>query len=151
MAKAGFKLSTTCGCGFRSQVLYQLRQTLCSLLAVLAYASAFSALMWTTKCTWRLLKTYLVVSEDSACISSKSGFNPCRHGWDIGVTVRTDRQTDGFSALYSRYRIMQECSYILYSEFFEGRNFQKFHESISIHENLPSKYFCCERVKNIIR
>ena len=80
VARAGFELGTTCGFWFRSQMLYQLRQTLRSLMAVLAYTSAFSALVWMTKCTWRLLKTYLVVSEDSAFISSKSSFNQCRHG-----------------------------------------------------------------------
>ena len=42
--------------------------------------------------------------KDAAFISSKSRSDQCRHGRDIGVTVRQiDRQTDGFSALYSRY------------------------------------------------
>ena len=80
---------------FRSQMLYQLSYAFSGLMAVLAYTSAFNALVWMSNRTCRLLKIYLAVPEDSAFISSKSGFNRCIHGWDIGVTVRrTDRQTD---------------------------------------------------------
>ena len=35
-----------------------------------------------------LLKIYLVIPEDSPFISSKSGFNSCRHDCDIGMTIR---------------------------------------------------------------
>ena len=82
-----------------SALHYQLSQTLC-IMAVLAYTSAFCSLVWMTKHTFRLLKTNLVVPEDSAFIFNKSRFNWCRHSWDIDRTVQTDRQTDGFSALY---------------------------------------------------
>ena len=77
VARAGFELSSTCGFWFRSQMHYQLHLTLRSLMAVLAYTGAFCTLVWTTKRTFRLLKTNLVVPEDSAFISSKSRFNPC--------------------------------------------------------------------------
>ena len=44
--------------------------------------------------------------EDTAIISSKSDVDPCTPDRDIDPTKnadrRTDRQTDGFSALYSR-------------------------------------------------
>ena len=84
-------------------------------MAVFAYTSAFSAFVWTTKRTFWLLKTNLAVPEDSAFISSKYCFNPCRHGWDIGVTVgQTVGQTDGFSALYSRIIWTHTLHYTMY-------------------------------------
>ena len=70
-------------------------------MAVLAYTSAFSALVCMSNCTCRLLKTNFVILKDTAFISSKSRLNLCRHGLVISVT-QTDRRTDGFSALYSR-------------------------------------------------
>ena len=50
------------------------------LMAVLAYTSAFNALVWMSNRMCRLLKIYLAVPEDSAFILSKSGFNRCIHG-----------------------------------------------------------------------
>ena len=40
--------------------------------------------------------------EDRAIASSKSDVNPCTHDQDIDLIkkMRTNRQTDGFSALY---------------------------------------------------
>ena len=44
--------------------------------------------------------------EDVAITSSKSDIDPCSHGRETdrqkSADGRTDRQTDGFSALYSR-------------------------------------------------
>ena len=72
-------------------------------MAVLAYTTAFCALVWMNTGTFRLIKIYSEVPEDSAFISNKSRFDRCWHCWDSGVTVRqTDRWTDGFLALYSR-------------------------------------------------
>ena len=66
-------------------------------MAVLAYTSAFSALVWMSNCTCRLLKINFGILKDTAFISSKSRVNPCWHGWDISVPKsadgRTDRQT----------------------------------------------------------
>ena len=61
----------------RSQLHYQLSQTLSSLMAVLAYTSGFSALMWMNTEVFRLTKVYSEVPEDSAFISSKSRFHRC--------------------------------------------------------------------------
>ena len=70
-----------------------------SLMAVLAYTTAFCALVWMNTGTFRFIKIYSEVPEDSAFILSKSRFDRCWHNWDTDVTVR---QTDGFSALYNR-------------------------------------------------
>ena len=93
VARVGFELGTTCGFGFRSQVHYQLSQSLHTLMAVLAYTSAFCTLVWMTKRMFRLFKINLAIPDNLAFISSKSSFNRCRHSWDIGVMVQTDGQT----------------------------------------------------------
>ena len=62
-------------CWFRSQFHYQLSQTLCSLMAVLAYTTAVCALVWMNTGMFRLMKMYSKVPEDSAFILSKSCFN----------------------------------------------------------------------------
>ena len=82
-----------------SQLHYQLSQTLRSLMAVVAYTSGFSALVWMNTGMFRLSNIYLEVPKDSAFISNKSCFDRCWHGWDTGVTVRqTDRWL--FSFIY---------------------------------------------------
>ena len=40
--------------------------------------------------------------EGKAIISSKSDVDPCSHGRETDRQKSADRQTDGFSALYSR-------------------------------------------------
>ena len=62
---------------FKSQLHYQLSQTLRSLMAVLAYTSAFCALVWMSNHTCRLLKVNFVILKGTAFISSKYRFNPC--------------------------------------------------------------------------
>ena len=56
----------TRGLWFRSQLHYQLSQTLCSLVAVFAYNIAFCALVSMNTDTFRLIKIYSEVPEDSA-------------------------------------------------------------------------------------
>ena len=55
------------------------------------------------KLLYKVLKINFVMPEDIAMTSSKSDVNPCSHGREtVRQKIRTDRQTDGFSALYSR-------------------------------------------------
>ena len=46
-------------------------------MAVFAYTTAFCALVWMNTGTFRLIKIYFEVPEDSAFISSKSRFDRC--------------------------------------------------------------------------
>ena len=89
--------ATTCGFWFRSQLHYQLSQTLCSLMAALAYISAFSALVWISNCTWRLLKqTWLSqktqLSFQASPVSIDVEMGEILTGW----TRQTDRQLFSF-------------------------------------------------------
>ena len=47
------------------------------IMAVLAYTIGFSPLVWMNTGTFRLIKIYSEVPEDSAFISSKSHFDRC--------------------------------------------------------------------------
>ena len=46
-------------------------------MAALAYTTAFCALVWMNIDTFRLIKIYFEVPEDSAFISSKCSFDRC--------------------------------------------------------------------------
>ena len=76
------------------------------------YSSAFQAFVCPAESMYRLIKTNLLVPEDTAITQIKSWVDPSRDNRVIGVTRknvdrRTDRQTDGFSALYSRLLELQ--------------------------------------------
>ena len=65
---------------------------------------AFYTLLSMTDRFCRLVKINIVFLKDTAFISSKSSFDQCKHCWVISEPkMQTDRQTDGFSALYSRW------------------------------------------------
>ena len=78
------------------------------LSAEILYPSLFKAPWKANGSGWKLFKTNLLMPEDVAYISSKSGVNTSRDGKVMGMAkkVLTDRQTDGFSSLYSR------CPYV---------------------------------------
>ena len=56
--------------------------------------------------SWKLLEINLLKPDDTAIISNKPGFNRCTDDRVMSVAKsadrQTDRQTDGFSALYNR-------------------------------------------------
>ena len=79
VAKARFELAPHVIFGLEVKCSANWAKPYAGLMAVLAYTSTFSALVWMTKRPWILLKTYLVVPEDLAFILSKCGFNPFRN------------------------------------------------------------------------
>ena len=76
-SKGRIQTHITCNFWFSSHLHYQPSQTLLSLMAVLAYTSAFCVLMWMSYGMCRLLKINFVILKDTAFIWSKSCFNPC--------------------------------------------------------------------------
>ena len=78
---------------FRSQLHYQLSQTMHTLMAVLAYTTTFCTLIWMNTGMFRLIKVYSEVPEGSVYISNKYHFNWCWHCWDTGMTVRQTETT----------------------------------------------------------
>ena len=87
----------------RSPVHYQLCNGLLWLMTVWIDTGVYCALVSKTTAL-KLLKINFVMPEDRAITLSKSDVDPCSHGRDPDRQKcrRTDRQTDGFSALYSR-------------------------------------------------
>ena len=78
---------------FRSQLHYQLSQTIRTLMAVLTYTTAFCTLIWMNIGIFRLIKIYSEVPEVSVFISNKYRFNRCWHCWDTSMTVRQTETT----------------------------------------------------------
>ena len=71
-----------------------------------SYSSAFQAFVCPAESTYGLIKTNLLVPEDTTITQTKSQVDPSRDNRVSSVTSNEDRQMDGFSALYSRYIII---------------------------------------------
>ena len=69
--------------------------------AEILYPPSFKALWKANGRHYKLFETNLLMPEGMAFILSKSGVDTPRGG-KVMSTVRTDGQTDGFSAIYSR-------------------------------------------------
>ena len=77
-------------------------------MAVLAYISAFCAIVWMTKHTCRLLKHMWCSQKTQLSFQASSISIDADTADYIGVM---DRQTDGFSTLYSRLRGKQAIKF----------------------------------------
>ena len=64
-----------------------------------------SEILYTLSFSYKLFETNLLMPEDVAFISSKSGVDTWQDN-KVMSAVRTERQTDTFSALYSRYTVL---------------------------------------------
>ena len=98
VVNAGFELAPLAVFGLESQMLYQLRQTLRSLMAVSAYTSAFSLLVWMrlhVETFKHILASLRRLNFHFEQVPFQSMQTPLRY--------RHDRQTEGFSAVYSRF------------------------------------------------
>ena len=85
------------GCGFTGmQVKFS---------SEILYTLSFKALWTANGSGYKLFETNLLIAEDVAFISSKSGVDTWQDN-KVMSAVRTERQTDTFSALYSRYTVL---------------------------------------------